>query len=59
MSDDISMKALKQSFAFKTKAILEAGCDLVLHCNGDMAEMQEINSVLPNLDETLLEKFTK
>lgn len=59
MSDDISMKALKQSFAFKTKAILEAGCDLVLHCNGDMAEMQEINSVLPNLDENLLEKFTE
>lgn len=59
MSDDISMKALKQSFAFKTKAILEAGCDLVLHCNGDMAEMLEINSALPNLNETFLEKFAK
>jgi beta-N-acetylhexosaminidase len=57
MSDDISMKALTQSFAVKTKAILEAGCDLVLHCNGEMAEMLEINSALPNLNENFLEKF--
>ena len=59
MSDDISMKALNQSFAFKTKAILEAGCDLVLHCNGEMSEMLEINSALPNLNENFLEKFVK
>jgi beta-N-acetylhexosaminidase len=59
MSDDISMKALNQSFAFKTKAILEAGCDLVLHCNGEMTEMLEINSALPNLNENFLEKFIK
>lgn len=59
MSDDISMKALNQSFAFKTKAILEAGCDLVLHCNGEMTEMLEINSALPNFNENFLEKFIK
>ena len=59
MSDDVSMKALTQSFAIKTKAILEAGCDLVLHCNGEMAEMLEINSVLPNLNENFLEKLIK
>ncbi len=59
MSDDISMKALTQSFAVKTKAILEAGCDLVLHCNGEMAEMLEINSALPNLNENFLEKLIK
>ncbi len=59
MSDDISMKALKQSFSFKTKAILEAGCDIVLHCNGEMQEMLEINSVLPNLNEVFLEKLIK
>ena len=59
MSDDISMKALTQSFAVKTKAILEAGCDLVLHCNGDMNEMIEINSALPNFNEKFLEKLIK
>ncbi|MEP5265116.1 MAG: beta-N-acetylhexosaminidase, partial [Nitratireductor sp.] len=39
MSDDLSMKALKGDFGARTRASLAAGCDLVLHCNGDMAEM--------------------
>lgn len=42
MSDDLSMKALKGDFASLTKASLDAGCDLVLHCNGKMEEMQPI-----------------
>ena len=42
MTDDLSMKALSGSFAEKTAAALSAGCDLVLHCNGDMAEMEEV-----------------
>lgn len=57
MSDDVSMKALKGTFAEKSRAILNAGCDLVLHCNGKMEEMTEINSALPNLDEKFWEKF--
>jgi beta-N-acetylhexosaminidase len=58
MSDDISMKALKGSNQEKTTAILNAGCDLVLHCNGLMQEMLEINSVLPNLNDQFLQKLT-
>ena len=42
VSDDVSMGALSGSFAERTKGALDAGCDLVLHCNGDMTEMQEI-----------------
>jgi beta-N-acetylhexosaminidase len=57
MSDDLSMKALGGSFASRTKLVLDAGCDLVLHCNGDMKEMEEINSVLPNLTDNLKEKL--
>ena len=59
MSDDVSMKALKGTFAEKTTAILNAGCDLVLHCNGNMQEMTEINSALPNLTDKFWENFTK
>ncbi|ARJ65389.1 beta-hexosaminidase [Magnetospirillum sp. ME-1] len=46
ISDDLSMKALGGSFEDRTRASLEAGCDVVLHCNGDMAEMTAIASEL-------------
>lgn len=49
MSDDISMKALKGSMAQLSQATLDAGCDLVLHCNGVMKEMREIASVVPEM----------
>jgi beta-N-acetylhexosaminidase len=59
MSDDLSMKALKGSFFEKSEAVLNAGCDLVLHCNGNMAEMNDINSALPQITDKFWEKFTK
>ena len=59
MSDDVSMKALQGSFVQKTKAILNAGCDLVLHCNGDMAEMKEIDSALPKIKDEFWTRFVK
>lgn len=42
MTDDLSMKALTGSYAEKTRGALDAGCDIVLHCNGDMAQMEEV-----------------
>jgi beta-N-acetylhexosaminidase len=42
MSDDLSMKALAGDFGDRAKASLAAGCDVVLHCNGDMAEMKAV-----------------
>lgn len=42
ITDDLSMKALSGSFTENTKAALEAGCDVVLHCNGLLEEMQEV-----------------
>jgi beta-N-acetylhexosaminidase len=57
ISDDISMKALQGSYYHKTKSILKAGCDIILHCNGNMDEMQEINSALPNLNDDFWERF--
>lgn len=42
MTDDLSMRALSGSFSARTKAALFAGCDVVLHCNGNMAEMKDV-----------------
>ena len=47
MSDDLSMKALSGGFAERTKRSLQAGCDLALHCNGEMAEMQAVAEAAP------------
>jgi beta-N-acetylhexosaminidase len=42
MSDDLSMKALSGDFTQRARASLAAGCDVVLHCNGDRAEMEAV-----------------
>lgn len=46
MSDDLSMKALEGDFGARTRAALDAGCDMVLHCNGEIAEMRAIATAL-------------
>ncbi|MCH8997567.1 MAG: beta-N-acetylhexosaminidase [Proteobacteria bacterium] len=42
VTDDLSMGALAGNFADRAAAALEAGCDLVLHCNGEPDEMTEV-----------------
>ncbi len=42
MSDDIGMKALEGSLGERARRALEAGCDVVLHCSGDLEEMHEV-----------------
>ena len=49
MSDDVSMQALSGDFASRTDAILAAGCDVVLHCNGRMDEMAVVAAHTPIL----------
>jgi beta-N-acetylhexosaminidase len=49
MSDDVSMGALSGSLGERTRRTLAAGCDLVMHCNGDLAEMQEVAAFCPEL----------
>jgi beta-N-acetylhexosaminidase len=49
MSDDVSMGALSGSIAMRTRASFAAGCDLALHCNGKMDEMQAVASESPTL----------
>lgn len=42
MSDDLSMKALDGPLSVRARQAQFAGCDLVLHCNGDMEEMRDV-----------------
>jgi beta-N-acetylhexosaminidase len=49
MSDDISMGALSGPLAARSRAALAAGCDIVLHCNGDLAEMSQVAGAVPEL----------
>jgi beta-N-acetylhexosaminidase len=42
LSDDIGMAALAGSFAQRAAGVLAAGCDVVLHCSGDAAEMRSL-----------------
>ena len=42
MSDDLGMKALAGPFDARAAAALEAGCDVVLHCEGVLAEMEAV-----------------
>jgi beta-N-acetylhexosaminidase len=46
MTDDMSMKALKGELDVLSLKALKAGCDLILHCNGNMFEMETIANVL-------------
>ncbi len=56
MSDDVSMNALAGSIAERTRAILAAGCDMVLHCNGKLDEMREVARETPELSGRALER---
>jgi beta-N-acetylhexosaminidase len=49
MTDDLSMKALSGGFDTRAQGALTAGCDMILHCNGDPAEMDAILSATPDL----------
>jgi len=56
MSDDLSMKALDGPLSVRAKQAQFAGCDLVLHCNGDMNEMKEVASEVTELKGQALKR---
>lgn len=59
MSDDVSMGALPGPIGERVRQSLAAGCDLILHCNGKLAEMQEIAASCPELDGAAQQRATR
>jgi beta-N-acetylhexosaminidase len=51
MTDDIGMQALSGTPADRARAAIDAGCDLALHCSGDLAEMESIAAILGPLSD--------
>lgn len=58
-SDDLNMKALQGSAGELAAKCLQAGCDIALHCDGNLAEMQDIASKIPVLTHEELERFNR
>ncbi|HMI97214.1 MAG TPA: beta-N-acetylhexosaminidase [Micropepsaceae bacterium] len=56
ISDDLSMAALEGSLATRTKAAMLAGCDIALHCNGELDEMKEVASEARTLSRAALRR---
>ena len=50
ISDDISMKSLKLSIEDNAINALKAGCNLILHCNGNIIEMAKLSKIVPKID---------
>ena len=59
MSDDISMKSLKNSIKINTLRAFEAGCDLVLHCNGNIKEMCDVAINSPLISKFIIKKTSQ
>ncbi|MCC6001467.1 MAG: glycoside hydrolase family 3 protein [Pararhodobacter sp.] len=56
MTDDICMNALGGAMDSRAAQALRAGCDIVLHCSGDLAEMEAVAQAVPPLAEAALRR---
>jgi beta-N-acetylhexosaminidase len=56
LSDDLSMGALSGSLGERAARARAAGCDLALHCNGDLGEMAEVLQAAGSLEGAAAER---
>ena len=59
ISDDISMKALKYDLVTNAKKSLDAGCNLVLYCSGNINDNFKLIKSLPYIDKFTLKKTSE
>ena len=59
ISDDLSMKSLKYSLEQNTIKAFEAGCNLALHCNGNLKEMSIVAKNSPIVNSFIIKKTSE
>jgi beta-N-acetylhexosaminidase len=59
ISDDLCMRALCGGAGDRARAALQAGCDVVLHCNGDLKEMRDVAAACPPLSADALRRLAR
>ena len=59
ISDDLSMKSLKSSIKDSTIKTFKAGCNLALHCNGNLKEMKVVAENSPILGSFVIKKTSQ
>lgn len=57
ITDDLSMKALSGTLGQRAEKSQAAGCDLLLHCNGKLDEMEEIAQHAQLIENPVYEKL--
>ncbi len=59
LSDDISMEALAGTIVQRAHLAWDAGCDIVLHCNGSLEEMSDLANSAPEMNEANLKRWAR
>ena len=59
ISDDLSMKSLKNSISQNTIRAFNAGCNLVLHCNANIKEMEIVGKNSPIINKFIIKKTSQ
>ena len=59
ISDDLSMKSLKYSISENTRKAFASGCNLVLHCNGNLKEMNFVAENSPIINSFIYKKTSE
>ena len=59
ISDDLSMKSLKGSLKINTIKTFKSGCNLALHCNGNLKEMEVVGKNSPIINKFITKKTSQ
>src|SRR5947209_18460142 len=59
MSDDIGMEALAGDFGSRAAGVVAAGCDVALHCSGNMDEMIAVAAAIPTMSRDGEERLAR